>query len=63
MSFQVKVGDAGLLYHHDLRERTIDVLFGRLITSADDEVHSEVLFDDRIVVVASADSPWGRRSE
>jgi DNA-binding transcriptional LysR family regulator len=61
MSFQVKVGDAALLYHHDLRERRIDVLFGRLIAGPDDDVYSEVLFDDSIVVVASADNPWSRR--
>lgn len=61
MSFQVRVGDAALLYHHDLRERTIDVLFGRLIAGMDEEVQSEVLFDDRIVVVASSENPWSRR--
>lgn len=61
MSFQVKVGDAAMLYHHDLRERRIDLLFGRLIAGADDDVYSEALFDDRIVVVASADNPWSRR--
>lgn len=61
MSFQVKVGDAALLYHHDLRERRIDVLFGRLIAGTYEDVYSEVLFDDRIVVVAGADNPWSRR--
>ena len=61
MSFQVKVGDAAMLYHHDLRERRIDVLFGRLITGTYDDVYSEAMFDDRIVVVAGADNPWSRR--
>jgi len=46
----------------ELRERTVDVLVGRLHKPlADDEIDMEVLFQDDYFVVASSRSPWARR--
>ena len=46
----------------ELRERTVDLLVGRLHKPlAEDEIDAEVLFQDDYFVVASARSPWARR--
>lgn len=47
---------------HELRERTVDLLLGRILRPvADDEIEAEVLFQDDYFVVAGARSPWARR--
>src|SRR5262245_10713813 len=62
ISFHVKLGDAAVLHYHDLRERHVDLLFGRVVDLKEDDVNAEVLFEDRLYVVASAGNPWaGRR--
>jgi len=46
----------------ELRERTVDLLLGRMFKPvADDEIDAEVLFQDPYFVVAGARSPWARR--
>lgn len=46
----------------ELRERSVDLLLGRILRPvADDEIEAEVLFQDRYFVVASSRSPWARR--
>jgi DNA-binding transcriptional LysR family regulator len=46
----------------DLRERRVDLIFGRLITPIEDEdLNAEILFEDPLIVVASAGSKWLRR--
>src|SRR6267378_1061660 len=46
----------------ELRERTVDLLLGRIHKPvADDEIDAEVLFQDDYFVVASSRSPWARR--
>jgi len=46
----------------ELRERTVDLMLGRMFKSvADDEIDAEVLFQDPYFVVASSRSPWARR--
>jgi DNA-binding transcriptional LysR family regulator len=50
------------LEFRELRERRVDLILGRISTSfTDDEIHIDSLFDDRLFVVASADSRWARR--
>ena len=49
-----------------LRDRTHDLLIGRMPTPllpgySTDDLNVEVLFDDPLVVVAGAQSPWARR--
>jgi DNA-binding transcriptional LysR family regulator len=61
LAFHVKLGDAAMLHHHDLRERHVDLLFGRVVELKGDDLNVEVLFEDRLYVVASADNPWTRR--
>jgi DNA-binding transcriptional LysR family regulator len=46
----------------DLRERNIDLLIGRDLTPVSDEdLESEVLFDERHLVVAGSQNKWARR--
>src|SRR6267378_552596 len=46
----------------ELRERTVDLMVGRILKPvADDEIDTEILFQDEYFVVASSRSPWARR--
>jgi DNA-binding transcriptional LysR family regulator len=57
----VDAGTSGLEFR-ELRERRVDLILGRISRSfADDEIEVETLFDDRLFVVASAESQWARR--
>ena len=47
--------------YRELRERSIDLLVGRIAPSPDSDIETEVLFHDRTYVVASARSRWSRR--
>jgi len=48
----------------ELHERTLDVVIARAATPVtNDDVHVEVLFDDRIVVTAGMQSRWARRQK
>jgi DNA-binding transcriptional LysR family regulator len=45
----------------ELRERSIDLLFGRIPTPfLEEDLEAEVLFDDHVVVVAGRQSRWAR---
>jgi DNA-binding transcriptional LysR family regulator len=46
---------------NDLRERKIDLLLGRTRQPLQDDIHAEVLFQDRLKVVAGPKSKWARR--
>ena len=45
----------------ELRERSVDLMLGRVSRPLDDDLAAEVLYEDRMFVVAAADSPWARR--
>src|SRR5215471_15748644 len=48
---------------HELRERCLDLII--LLTFdpvASDDIVSEILYEDRMVIVAAADNPWTRQS-
>jgi DNA-binding transcriptional LysR family regulator len=47
--------------YRQLRERNIDLILGRLVMPVDDDLHGEVLFYDRTLVVAGSHNPWCRR--
>src|SRR5712675_171636 len=47
--------------YRELRERKIDLFLGRIPDSIDDDVAAEILFEDRILVVAGSQSRWARR--
>jgi DNA-binding transcriptional LysR family regulator len=62
VSFQVLEANTITLEFRELRERNVDVMFGRVSNCVEDEdVNIEILFDDKLFVVAGADSPWARR--
>jgi DNA-binding transcriptional LysR family regulator len=47
--------------HSQLRNRKVDVVLGRLAQSNEEDIHSEVLFHDRLVLVAGSQNRWSRR--
>jgi DNA-binding transcriptional LysR family regulator len=47
--------------HRQLRERNIDLALGRLGHSIEEDIQTEILFHDRIVVVAGLQNRWSRR--
>jgi DNA-binding transcriptional LysR family regulator len=50
------------LQYRDLRERSVDLILGRMVTPiADEDLDAEILFDDPIFVVAGRSSKWVRR--
>jgi len=49
------------LHYRELRERSIDLLLGRMPAGfAEDDLEADVLFDDQVVVVAGRRSRWAR---
>ena len=47
--------------HRELRERNVELVLGPMETLVDEELHAEILFQDRQVVVAGLGHRWGRR--
>lgn len=48
-------------HYRDLRERSIDLLLGRIPTQFDEhDLDVETVYDDRMVIVASRQSKWAR---
>jgi DNA-binding transcriptional LysR family regulator len=62
LSFQMMDGDVADLLHR-LRSRDLDLVIGRSLTPiTDDDIDSQVLLDDRLLVVTGARNRWnGRR--
>jgi DNA-binding transcriptional LysR family regulator len=49
------------LHYRELRERSIDVLVGRIPTPfVEDDLKADIVCDDQVVVVASRQSKWAR---
>ena len=58
----VTPADNMVLEFRRLRDRTVDFLLGRVAEPfAEDELEAEILYRDRMYIVASRKSPWGRR--
>jgi DNA-binding transcriptional LysR family regulator len=47
--------------HRELRERKVDLVVGRISPSKEEDIRTEVLFHDGVVVVAGLQSRWSRR--
>jgi len=47
--------------HRELRERKIDLVLGRIAPSDEEDIHTEILFHDRIVAVTGLQNRWSRR--
>jgi DNA-binding transcriptional LysR family regulator len=59
--FHVAQGDVPML-ERALRDRAVDLVVGRTLGPAlDDDFDAQVLFEERLVVVAGRQSPWARR--
>jgi DNA-binding transcriptional LysR family regulator len=49
------------LHYRELRERSIDLMIGRIPANfAEDDLQAETLFDDRVMIVVGRTSPWSR---
>jgi DNA-binding transcriptional LysR family regulator len=49
------------LHYRELRERSIDLLLGRIPTPfTEDDLQADVVYDDQVVVVAGRQSKWAR---
>jgi DNA-binding transcriptional LysR family regulator len=60
--FTVRVAPTIAAQYSDLRERRVDLVFGRMIAPiVEDDLEAEILFDDPLVVVAGSRSEWARR--
>jgi len=48
-------------HYSELRERSIDLLLGRIPTPfAEDDLETDIVYDDQVVVVAGRESKWAR---
>ena len=60
--FRLLDANTASLEFRELRERSVDLMIGRISRPlADDDINVEVLFDDPFFVVAGAKSRWARR--
>jgi DNA-binding transcriptional LysR family regulator len=49
------------MHYHELRERRIDLLLGRIPTPfSEDDLDVRIVYDDQVIVVASKRSKWAR---
>jgi len=59
--FHLAAGEAGAAYR-SLEERRVDLLVAPMFAPiAEEHMHAEMLYDEPLVVVAGARSPWARR--
>jgi len=63
LAFQVRVSDTATLLRHDLRERNIDLFFGQMLDIKEDDLNTEIFFEDPLFVVAGINSRWARCSK
>jgi len=47
--------------YHELRERKVDLTIGRVASTNEPDIETEILFHDQIAVVAGLQSKWARR--
>jgi len=60
--FSVTQAATNALQYRDLRERSVDLIFGRLVLPIEEgDFNTEILFEDRYSVVAGDSSKWRRR--
>jgi DNA-binding transcriptional LysR family regulator len=52
---------AVLQQHHELRERRVDLILGRVAKPTESDINLEVLFQERLFVVAGSQNSWSRR--
>ena len=61
ISFHVSAGEASAI-HRALEERRFDLVIAPMVApSVEEHLHADILYDEPLVVVAGARSPWSRR--
>lgn len=62
LAFHVSESDAATLRYHDLRERKVELAIGRIMGPIpNDDVDAEVLYNEKVFVVAGKNSHWAKR--
>ena len=62
VTFHVTPVEPAAMGFRELRERSVDLMIGRILAPPlDDDLDAQTLFEDRLLVVAGASSPWTRR--
>jgi DNA-binding transcriptional LysR family regulator len=62
LAFHLSEADPNTLRYHDLRERRIDLAIGRIFGPIpDDDIDTDVLYDEKAFVVAGKNSRWAKR--
>ena len=62
ITFEVTLGDPGILQERELRGRRVDLIIGPRVTAGmADDLTGTVLYSDRLLIVAGTESPWLRR--
>jgi DNA-binding transcriptional LysR family regulator len=62
LAFHVSEADPNTLRYHDLRERRIDLAIGRIFGPIpDDDIDTDILYDEKALVVAGKNSRWAKR--
>lgn len=62
MFFNVSVAQGIREQFHDLRERKVDLILGRILEpKPEQDLNVEILFEDPLFIVAGKDSKWQRR--
>jgi DNA-binding transcriptional LysR family regulator len=62
ITFYLQNADVATQHFRELRERSVDLLLGRLIKPlVDEDIDAETLCQDEYLVVAGARSPWAQR--
>jgi DNA-binding transcriptional LysR family regulator len=56
--FTVTLAPTLPLQYRDLRDRNVDLSFGRIMQPVDEDIHAEILFEDPLVPVAGAGNKW-----
>ena len=44
--------------YRDLRERNVELVLGRMVTPADEDLDAEVLIEDPLCIIAGVQNPW-----
>jgi len=59
----IEVASVGAIseQHRELRERKVDLVVGRVAQTHEEDIDTEVLFNDRTTVVAGLKNPWSHR--
>ena len=64
VTFYLVPADTNTLVHHELRQRNVELVITPTSTlNLEGDLNVEVLFDDKFVVMAGAESKWARRGK